>query len=45
MWAYVLLTVVRAGYLQESALPKKRLAQMPLHSLAAFKAARRGGSR
>src|SRR4029450_2895989 len=31
MWAYALLTVVRAGYLQESALPKKRLAQMPLH--------------
>jgi SRSO17 transposase len=44
MWAYALLTVVRAGYLQESALPKKMLDQVPLHSLAAFKAARRGGS-
>ena len=44
MWAYALLTVVRAGALQESALPKKMLAQVPLHSLAAFKAARRGGS-
>src|SRR5262245_29035269 len=29
MWAYALLTVVRAGSLQESARPKKRLAQMP----------------
>jgi SRSO17 transposase len=45
MWAYALLTVVRAGALQESALPKKMLAQVPLHSLAAFKAARGGGSR
>jgi SRSO17 transposase len=45
MWAYALLTVVRAGYLQESTLPKKMLAQVPVHSLAAFKAARRGGSR
>jgi SRSO17 transposase len=44
MWAYALLTIVRAGYLQESALPKKMLDQGPLHSLAAFKAARRGGS-
>jgi SRSO17 transposase len=44
MWAYALLTVVRAGALQERALPKKMLAQVPLHSLAAFKAARRGGS-
>jgi SRSO17 transposase len=45
MWAYALLTSVRAGHLQESALPKKMLGQVPLHSLAAFKAVRRGGAR
>jgi SRSO17 transposase len=45
MWAYALLSVVRAGYLQERTVPKKMLAQVPLNSLAAFKAARRGGSR
>jgi SRSO17 transposase len=44
MWAYALLTSVRAGHLQESALPKKTLTQGPLNSLAAFKALRRGGS-
>jgi SRSO17 transposase len=45
LWAYALLTVVRAGHLQERALPTKMLAHVPLHSLAACKAARRGGSR
>jgi SRSO17 transposase len=44
MWAYALLTVVRAGHLQESPLPKKMLAQSTSNSLTAFKAARRGGS-
>jgi SRSO17 transposase len=43
MWAYALLTVVRAGHLQEKTLPKKMLAQGPLHSLAVVKATRRGG--
>ena len=45
MGAYALLTIVRAGHLQESARPKKMLGQMPLNSLAAFKAVRRGGAR
>jgi SRSO17 transposase len=44
MWAYALLAVVRARHLQELPLPKKMLDQAPPHSLAAFKAARRGGS-
>ena len=44
MWAYALLTIVRAGPLREKTLPKKMLPQVPLHSLAAFKAMRRGGS-
>ena len=35
MWAYALLTIVRAGHLQESALPKKKLAQGALHRLTA----------
>ena len=43
MWAYALLTVVRAGHLQEKLVPTKMLAPGPLHSLAAFKARRRGG--
>jgi len=45
MWAYALLTVVRARHLQEGVLPKKRLCQAPSNSLAAFKAARSHGSR
>jgi SRSO17 transposase len=45
MWAYALLAVVRARHLQELPLPKKMLSQAPLNSLAAFKAARNGGSR
>jgi len=45
MWAYALLTVVRARHLQEGALPKKMLCQAPSNSLAAFKAARSRGSR
>jgi SRSO17 transposase len=45
MWAYALLAVVRAGYLQEVALPKKMLAPATPNSLAAFKAARSRGSR
>jgi SRSO17 transposase len=44
MWAYALLTIVRAGHLREKTLPKKMLPQVPVHSLAAFKAMRRGGS-
>lgn len=44
MWAYALLAVVRARHLQELPLPKKMLDQAPPHSLAAFKAARSGGS-
>ena len=44
MWAYALLTVVRAGHLQESLLPKKMLSQSTPHRLAAFKAARSRGS-
>jgi SRSO17 transposase len=45
MWAYALLAIVRAGDLQEVALPKKMLAPTTPHSLAAFKAARSRGSR
>lgn len=45
MWAYALLTVVRAGHLQESPLPKKMLPQSTGNTLAAFKAARSRGSR
>lgn len=45
MWAYALLTVVRARHLQEVALPKKMLLQATPNSLAAFKAARSRGSR
>jgi SRSO17 transposase len=45
MWAYALLTGVRARHLQqEGAVPKKRLLQAPPNSLAAFKAARSRGS-
>ena len=44
MWAYALLVVVRARHLQELPLPKKMLGQAPPNSLAAFKAARSGGS-
>jgi SRSO17 transposase len=44
MWAYALLTIVRAGHLQESALPKKKLAQGALHRLTACQAVRGGGS-
>jgi SRSO17 transposase len=44
MWAYALLTIVRAGHLQESALPKKKLAQGALHRLTACQAGRGGGS-
>jgi SRSO17 transposase len=44
MWAYALLTVVRARHLQEGVLPKKMLAPSTPHSLAAFKAARSRGS-
>lgn len=44
MWAYALLAVVRAGYLQEVAVPKKMLAPATPNSLAAFKAARSRGS-
>jgi SRSO17 transposase len=45
LWAYAWLVVVRAGHLQEVALPKKMLAPSTPHSLAAFKAARSRGSR
>src|SRR5262249_45555814 len=45
MWAYGLLTSVRAGHLPESALAKQMLGAVALNSLAAFKALRRGGSR
>ncbi len=45
MWAYALLTVVRARHLQEVVLPKKMLVQAAPNSLAAFKAARSLGSR
>ena len=45
MWAYALLTVVRARHLQELPLPKKMLIQATPHSLAAFKAARSRGAR
>jgi SRSO17 transposase len=45
MWAYALLTVVRARHLQEDAWPKTMLCQAPANSLAAFKAARSHGSR
>jgi SRSO17 transposase len=45
MWAYALLTVIRARHLQEPALPKKMLPQAPPHRLAAFKAARNRGCR
>jgi SRSO17 transposase len=45
MWAYALLTRVRAGHLQESPLPKKMLPQSTGNTLAAFKAARSRGSR
>jgi SRSO17 transposase len=44
MWAYALLTVVRARHRQEVVLPKKMLAPSTPHSLAAFKAARSRGS-
>lgn len=44
MWAYALLTVVRAGHLQESTLQKKRVSQTTPSSLTAFKAARSRGS-
>jgi SRSO17 transposase len=44
MWAYALLTVVRARHLQECPLPKKIWSQAPPHSLAAFKATRSRGS-
>jgi SRSO17 transposase len=44
MWAYALLTIVRAGHLQERALPKKMLVQGALHRLTACKAGRGGGS-
>src|SRR2546425_154860 len=44
MWAYALLSVVRAGHLQESALPKKIWSQTTPNSLAACKAARSRGS-
>jgi SRSO17 transposase len=44
MWAYALLTIVRAGHLQESARPKKKLAQEALHRLTACQAGRGGGS-
>jgi hypothetical protein len=45
MWAYALLTVVRARHLQEGALPKKILGQATPHRLAACKAVRSRGSR
>jgi SRSO17 transposase len=45
MWAYALLTVVRARHLQEVVLPQKMLVQAAPNSLAAFKAARSLGSR
>jgi SRSO17 transposase len=45
MWAYALLTVIRAQHLQELPLQKKMLAQASPHSLATFKAARSRGSR
>ena len=44
MWAYALLAIVRARHLQECPLPKKMRGQAPPNSLAAFKAARSGGS-
>jgi SRSO17 transposase len=45
MWAYALLTVLRAGHLQqEVTVPKKMLVQAPPNSLAAFKATRSHGS-
>ena len=44
MWAYALLTVVRARHLQEIPWPKKMLDEAPPNSLAAFKAARSRGS-
>jgi SRSO17 transposase len=40
MWAYALLTVLRAAQLPSEEAPKKMLAQPALRSLAAFKAAR-----
>jgi SRSO17 transposase len=40
MWAYALLTVLRAVQLPIEAAPKKTLSQPALRSLAAFKAAR-----
>jgi SRSO17 transposase len=45
MWAYALLTVVRARHLPEVVLPKKMLVQAPPNRLAACKAARNCGSR
>jgi SRSO17 transposase len=45
MWAYALLTVVRTRHLQELPLPKKMLVPSTPGRLAAFKAARSGGSR
>jgi SRSO17 transposase len=45
MWAYALLTVVRARHLQEGAVQKKMLCQATSDSLAAFKTRRRRGSR
>jgi hypothetical protein len=45
MWAYALLTVVRARHLPECPLPKKMLLPSTPSRLAAFKAARSGGSR
>jgi SRSO17 transposase len=45
MWAYALLTGVRARHLQqEGAVPKKRLVPAPPNSRAACKAARRRGA-
>jgi SRSO17 transposase len=44
MWAYALLTGMRARHLQEGAVPKKILSYVPPHSLAACKAARSRGS-
>jgi len=45
MWAYTLLTVVRARHLQEVVLPKKMRGPATSNSLAAFKATRSRGSR
>jgi SRSO17 transposase len=45
MWAYALLTVVRARHLPAGVLPKKMLVQAPPHRLAACKAARNCGAR